>query len=115
MRLHKVGEGGADMFTTICLGIWIGVLVGTFLPEWIRIVVFLITFWLSDLVHSASHDVSYFHSLHYAVPPWLIGIVGVLVGMWAWHSARRRGLAHLGQSELNTRWTNVRRISKWGW
>jgi hypothetical protein len=46
---------------------------------------------------------------------WLIGLIGVGFGLWAWHYARKRGLQHLGQSELKTRWNNVRGISRWGW
>jgi hypothetical protein len=48
-------------------------------------------------------------------PSWLIAAGGVFFGLWAWHYARKRGLQHLGAAELNSRWTNVRDVSKWGW
>ncbi len=106
------------MSNALWVGILVGVPVGTFAPEWARIVIFLIALLLSDLIHGASHNVhnvANLHNVHFAVPPWLIGLVGLAFGLWAWHYARRRGLQHLGQAELRTRWTAVRGTSRWGW
>jgi hypothetical protein len=112
---------GTDMSNALWFGILVGVLVGTFAPEWARIVVFLIALVLSDLAYQASkgihniRNVHNVHNVHFVVSPELIGVVGIVVGLWAWHYARRRGLQHLGRAELNTRWTAVRGISRWGW
>ena len=114
MRLHKVGKGGAGMSTTLWLGIWIGVLIGSFAGGGIRLAVFLISLLLWE-VHTVTHAIGGIGHVHFTVPPVVIGIAGVAVGLLMFHFARLRGLAHLGQYELNTRWTNVRRISKWGW
>lgn len=103
------------MFNLLWVGVLIGVLLGTFALEWLKIAVFVIALVFSDLAHGASSNVRDVGNLHFAVPPWLIGIGGVAFGLWAWHHARRRGLQHLGQAEFRTRWTNVRGISKWGW
>jgi hypothetical protein len=120
--LHKVGEGvGTDMSNALWLGIVVGVLVGTFAPEWVRILVFVIAGLLSDLAYQASkgihniHNIRSIHNVHSALPSWLIVIAAVVFALWAWHYARRRGLQHLGRAELNTRWTAVRGISRWGW
>ena len=106
------------MYNALWVGILIGVPLGTFAPEWLKIIVFVIALVLSDLINGISgnvHNVANLHNVHFAVPPWLIGIIGVAFGLWAWHYARMRGLQHLGQAELRNRWTNVRGISRWGW
>jgi len=106
------------MSNALWLGVLAGVVLGSFAPEWVRIVVFIIALLLSDLTHEASrnvYNVTNFHNYHFEVPPLLIGLAGLAFGLWAWHYARRRGLQHLGEYELRTRWTNVRGSSKWGW
>jgi len=113
VHLHKTEKGvGADVSNSLWFGILIGILVGTFAPGGVKIVVFIIMILLSDVVHGTSHD---FHNIHFVVPPWLIGLAGLIFGLWAFHFARRRGLQHLGQAELQNRWTSARGISKWGW
>lgn len=100
------------------IGMLVGVLVGNFAPGWVKIGAFLVAVVGSDLVQKASHRVHgapNLNSVHFALPPWLIGAAGVAFGLWAFHFARKRGLQHLGQAELRNRWTNVRRVSKWGW
>ncbi len=106
------------MSNALWLGILVGVPLGAFAPEWVKIVVFVIALLLSDLLHEATHNVhnvANLHNAHFAVPPWLIGVIGLGFGLWAWHYARKRGLQNLGKAELNTRWNNVRGISRWGW
>ena len=106
------------MSNALWIGLLIGVPVGTFAPEWVKIPVFVIALVLSDLIHGTSQNVrnvTGVHNVHFAVPPALIGIAGVAFGLWAWHYARRRGLQHLGQTELRNRWTAARASSKWGW
>jgi hypothetical protein len=103
------------MSNALWVGILVGVPVGAFAPGWVKPIVFVIALILSDLVHTTSHNVHNVHNVHFAIPPWLIGIVGIGFGLWAWHYARRRGLQHLGKAELLNRWANVRGISKWGW
>jgi hypothetical protein len=103
------------MSHTLWVGVLIGVPVGTFAPQWIKIVVFVIALLLSEVERGASHGVGNLGHVHFVWPPWLVGVIGVVIGLLALHYARRRGLAHLGQSELRSRWTNVRGISKWGW
>ena len=103
------------MLKTLCICLLVGILVGAFAPEWAKIGVFLVALVGSDLVQKASHSVHGVKGLHSAMPPWLIGVAGLAFGLWSWHFARKRGLDHLGKAELRTRWTNVRRISKWGW
>ena len=100
------------MSNALWIGVLVGVPVGAFAPEWAKIVLFLIALIFSDLIHGVFHNV---HNVHFAVPLWLIGVVGVAFGLWSWHYARRRGLQHLGQAELRTRWTAVRGTSRWGW
>lgn len=100
------------MSHALWVGILIGVPVGAFAPQWIKIAVFLIVLLLSEVVHGVSHGVS---SIHFVWPPWLIGVIGVAIGLLALHFARRRGLEHLGQAELRNRWNTVRGISRWGW
>jgi hypothetical protein len=73
--------------------------------------VFLVALVGSDLVQKASHSVH----VHSAMFPWLIGVAGLAFGLWSWHFARKRGLQHLGEHELRTRWKHVRGISTWGW
>jgi hypothetical protein len=102
------------MSTTLWLGIWIGVLIGTFGTGLIRLGAFVIALLLWE-VHSVTHAVGDVGHLRFTMPPVLIGIIGVVVGLLMFHFARKRGLAHLGAAELSTRWTNVRKISKWGW
>jgi hypothetical protein len=109
------------MFNALWFGILVGVVLGNFAPEWVKIVAFVIALVLSDLKYEVSrnvHKVTNFHSVHnvhFTVPPELIGLVGVGFGLWAWHYARKRGLQHLGEAELRTRWSNARASSKWGW
>ena len=103
------------MSNALWLGVLAGVALGSFAPEWVRIVVFVIALLLSEVERGASHGVSNLGHIHFVWPPWLVGVIGVVIGLLALHYARRRGLAHLGQSELRGRWTNVRGISKWGW
>jgi hypothetical protein len=106
------------MSNALWVGVLVGVPVGAFAPEWAKIVVFLIALLLSDLAHGASrnlHNVHNVHNVHFMVPLWLIGVAGLAFGLWAWHYARKRGLGHLGQAELRTRWAAVRGSSRWGW
>ena len=106
------------MSNALWVGILVGVPIGAFAPQWVKIPVFLIALLLSGLIHGASHNVhnaTNLHNVHFAVPPWLIGLAGVAFGLWAWHYARKRGLQHLGQAELRTRWAAVRGSSRWGW
>jgi len=100
------------MSNAFWVGVLLGVPFGAFAPGWTKPVVFLIALVLADLVHGASHNI---HNLHFVVPPWLIGLAGVLFGLWAWHYARKRGLQQLGRAELNNRWNLTRGISRWGW
>lgn len=100
------------MSNALWIGVLIGVLVGAFASEWVKIGAFVVALVFSDLVQKASHGV---HGVHTAIPPWMIGVGGVIFGLMSWHFGRKRGLQHLGQAELRTRWRNVRRISKWGW
>jgi hypothetical protein len=98
------------------IGILIGVPVGAFAPGWLKPIVFVIALLLSDLVYTSSRNIQHnIQHTHFAVPLWLIGLIGVGFGLWAWHYARKRGLQQLGKAELNTRWNNVRGISRWGW
>jgi hypothetical protein len=100
------------------VGLLIGVPVGAFAPGWVKPIVFVVALVLSDLVHTISHNGQNAHfgqNVHFAVSPALIGAIGVGFGLWAWHYARKRGLGHLGQAELNNRWNNTRGISRWGW
>jgi len=101
------------MSNALWLGILIGVPVGAFAPGWLKPIVWVVALVLSDLVHT--QNVQNVQGLHFAIPPWLIGLLGVLFGLWSWHYARKRGLQHLGQAELRTRWAAARGISKWGW
>ena len=116
-------KGGTDvnMF-------WIGVLAGMLVcagPGWLKALTFVTAIVFSGLLvrlttghglHLPGHGQEHGHvHLHATANPWLIAILAVLFGVWSWHYARKRGLAHLGAAELNTRWTNARKISKWGW
>jgi hypothetical protein len=108
------------MSNALWLGILVGLAIGVFAPEWAKIVVFLFALLFSDLVQTVLHRVHSAHgtsvrSAHFAVPPELIGAAGLVLGLWAWHYARKRGLQHLGRAELRSRWTAVRGISRWGW
>jgi hypothetical protein len=116
------------MSNALWFGILVGLAVGLFAPEWLKIVVFLVALLLSDLVQTVVHRVhrahgvsvhgvhsASVHSYHFAVSPLSIGVVGLAFGLWAWHYARKRGLQHLGRAELRARWTAARGISRWGW
>lgn len=97
------------------VGVLIGIPVGAFAPQWIKFAAFAIMLLLSEVVRGASHGVHNLGQVHFVWPPWLVGVIGMAIGLWAWHYARRRGLEHLGQAELRGRWNTVRGISKWGW
>jgi hypothetical protein len=108
---RRRAKGGDDMNM-----LWIGVLAGMIVcvgPEWLKILTFVVAVLFSGLlVHLPVHGHGH---LHATANPWVLAIGGVGFGVWSWHYARKRGLQHLGAAELNTRWTNVRRMSKWGW
>ena len=104
------------MYNAFWVGILIGVPVGSFAPGWLKPIVFVIALVASDVVRTTSHIGSQtVQHTHFAVPPWLIGAIGVGFGLWALHWARKRGLEQLGRAELKVRWKNVRGISRWGW
>lgn len=103
------------MSNALWVGLLIGILAGVFAPVWVKFGIFLVALLASGLVTKASHSVHSAHGAHLAMPPWLIGVAGLAFGLCSWHFARKRGLQHLGQAELRTRWRNVRGISKWGW
>lgn len=106
------------MSTELWVGILVGVLVGAFAPGWAKLLLFLGALLFSDLALNAVHGAHNVHSvynIHSRVPPWFIGVAGVAFALWALHYARKRGLQHLGEAELRTRWTAVRGISRWGW
>ena len=93
---------------------WVGVLAGMVVsaiaPGWVKAIVTVVAVMFSGLLmrfHQRGH-------VHLTVSPYLIGIAGVVFGLWAWHYARLRGLKHLGESEMRTRWDRVRDESRWG-
>jgi hypothetical protein len=94
----------------VWIGVLAGILVGEFAPEWMKIITFIASLLLSGLLirfHPSGHA-------HLMASPGVIAIAGVIFGIWSWHYARKRGLQHLGKSELATRWERVREESKWG-
>jgi len=94
------------------LGVLAGMAVAVVAPGWLKAITAGVAVLLSGLlVNLPTHGHDHFHA---KVSPWLIAVGGVGFGLWAWHYARKRGLLHLGQSELNTRWERVREESKWG-
>jgi len=109
------------MSNALWVGLLIRILAGAFAPVWVKFGVFLVALLASGLVMKASRSVHSAHGVynvigvHPVMPPWLIGVFGLAFGLWSWHYARKRGLQHLSQHELRTRWRNARRISKWGW
>jgi hypothetical protein len=103
------------MFNPLLIGILIGVPVGAFAPEWLKILTFVIALLFSGLLVEAQGASRNIHDVHFSAHSWLIGIVGIAFGLWALHYARRRGLQQLGKAELGARWRTVRGISKWGW
>lgn len=101
--------------------LWLGVLgamvVSAIAPGWIKAIVFVAALMFSGLlVRLPVHPHGHLH-LTFAprVYPTLIALAAVGFGIWSWHSARKRGLKHLGDAELRDRWSRVRGISKWGW
>jgi len=102
------------MSTWLWAGIMLGIIVGSWFPSWLRPVIFVLALVLWD-VHRVTNVVGGASHLHYTMSPVVIGVIGVIVALFALHLGRKRGLGHLGQAELGTRWTNVRKISKWGW
>jgi hypothetical protein len=109
---HRPAKRGGDDMNML----WIGVLAGMIVcagPEWLKILTFVVAVLFSGLlVHLPVHGHGHPHA---TANPWVLAIGGVGFGVWSWHYARKRGLQHLGAAELNTRWTNVRKMSKWGW
>ena len=113
------------MSTSLWIGLLLGILVSSFAPGLIKWGIFVVALVVSGLAAKAMHIG---HSARGAIGThgvpvinvngvvlWLIAIAGVGFGVYQIHAARRRGLVHLGVAELNTRWANVRKISKWGW
>jgi hypothetical protein len=99
-----------NMFWT---GVLLAMVASAFAPGWVKGIIFVVALMLSGvLVRLQAHAP---HHLHAVMSPWLIAVAGVGFGIFAWHYARVRGLAQLGTAELRTRWTNVRRVSRWGW
>jgi hypothetical protein len=96
--------------------LWVGVLAGMVVcagPGWLKAITFITAVVFSGLLmRLPAHGHGHFHM---TASPWLLAIGGVGFGVWSWHYARKRGLEHLGAYELRTRWTNARKISKWGW
>jgi len=93
---------------------WTGMLAGLVLsaiaPGWVKGITTIAAVVLSGLLsrfHQGGH-------VHLSVSPALLGVGGVIFGLWSWHYARKRGLQHLADSELKTRWERVREESKWG-
>jgi hypothetical protein len=90
-------------------GVLAGTIVGAFAPGGLKALAIGAALVLSGLLeHLFSHG-----HLHLPVPSWLIAVLGVAFGLWAWHRGRLRGLQHLGTHELRTRWANVRGVSRW--
>jgi hypothetical protein len=87
---------------------WIGVLFAlTFayiLPAWLTGLLFAVALFASDVLTSVTHA----HSS--AVPYLIIGLILFLAGLYF---GRIRGLRHLGEAEFQTRWRNVRGVSRW--
>jgi hypothetical protein len=101
---------------TLWVGVLVGVFVGAFAYEWVKLATVIVAFIFSGLFMRLERlRGQRFSHLHFMLPPSAIAIVAVLIALFSWHYARKRGLQHLGQHELRTRWNNVRGISKWGW
>jgi Na+-translocating ferredoxin:NAD+ oxidoreductase RnfD subunit len=96
-----------NMFWT---GVLAGVVVSAIAPGWVKGITAVAAVVLSGLL-SRLHQGGHFHL---TMSPALIGVAGVAFGLWSWHYARKRGLRHLADSELRTRWERVRDESKWG-
>ena len=115
------------MLNMFWVGVLAGVLIGDFAFEWLKIITAIAAFLLSGILVRAEHERAvhvrphgHGHAqqtthLHVVLSPWLIAIAAVLFAGFSWHYARKRGLQHLAQAELNTRWTNVKKVSSWGW
>jgi hypothetical protein len=106
----KVEAGILNMFWA---GILAGMIVSAFAPGWVKGLITVVAALLSRLVMRVNPRPP--HQLQFVVHPYLIALAGVVFGVWSWHYARKRGLQHLGATELQSRWTAVKGISKWGW
>jgi UPF0716 family protein affecting phage T7 exclusion len=88
---------------------WIGVLFALIfsyiLPGWLTGILFFVALIASGVLLSLGH-----HANSSAVPYIIVGLITLVVGLYF---GRIRGLRHLGEAELRTRWRNVRGVSRW--
>jgi hypothetical protein len=88
-------------------GIAFACLLLLFLPDWARVILFVVALFASDLIpiitgHArlTTTDVLMLFTL----------VIGLLVGLYF---GRIRGLRHLGEYEFRNRWGYIRSISRW--
>jgi len=88
---------------------WIGVLFAlTFayiLPGWLTGLLLVVAVFASGILPSVTH-----HAHSSTVVYLIIGLIPLVIGMYI---GRVRGLRHLGEAEFQTRWKNVRGVSRW--
>lgn len=88
---------------------WIGVLFALvfsyILPAWLTGILFIVALFASGVLLSLSH-----HAHSASAPYIIVGLIALVVGLYF---GRIRGLRHLGEAELRTRWRNVKGVSRW--
>ena len=89
---------------------WLGLLIGlaaVILAGWIRLLTAIVAVFELGWIHVVGHHVSFSPG---AVRWVVVALIGLAVGLW-W--GRMRGLRQLGESDFQTRFTNVRGIRRW--
>jgi hypothetical protein len=89
---------------------WLGLPIGlaaVILAGWIRLLTAIVAVFELGWVHVVGHHVSFSPG---AVRWVVVALIGLAVGLW-W--GRMRGLRQLGESDFQTRFTNVRGIRRW--
>jgi hypothetical protein len=96
------------------LGLFIGVVIGAVGWWWLKLGVGLISgIVVAAKYHLFSTNKTSGVRIHASGEFWLTVIVAVLALVIGMSYGRLRGLRHLGQAELNARWANVKRVSRW--
>jgi uncharacterized membrane protein (Fun14 family) len=89
---------------TFLAGILVGLIVGWFLPEWVRVIVLVVALTGMGILQAAGRA-------HFpAVPCLALALAALIFGLW---HGRYRGLRHLGESDYRGRVRNVKSVSRW--